>query len=79
VFIWYSFPVLVCLDQEKSGNPAVVQRFSDGSIQLQKAPKTWKWMLKFILTMFRVCMYLETHMPGANPTYDRELPRQRHE
>jgi hypothetical protein len=21
VFIWYVFPVLVCLDQEKSGNP----------------------------------------------------------
>jgi hypothetical protein len=22
VVIWYIFPVLVCLDQEKSGNPA---------------------------------------------------------
>jgi hypothetical protein len=24
VFIWYIFPVLVCLDQEKSGNPGPV-------------------------------------------------------
>jgi hypothetical protein len=26
VVIWYIFPVLVCLDQEKSGNPAYVVR-----------------------------------------------------
>jgi hypothetical protein len=26
VVIWYIFPVLVCLDQEKSGNPAYTTR-----------------------------------------------------
>jgi hypothetical protein len=27
VFIWYSFPVLVCLDQEKSGRSASTTQF----------------------------------------------------
>jgi hypothetical protein len=34
VVIWYIFPILVCLDQEKSGNPAKDWRNLKGSVIL---------------------------------------------
>jgi hypothetical protein len=56
VVIWYIFPVLVCLDQEKSGNPLVANpretsgnRYFNlallGQIILGKWQKNSQWFL----------------------------------
>jgi hypothetical protein len=51
--IWYIFPIMVCLDQEKSGNPGCICKFRSRRIgswwtllrtpYLTKSAQCWRW------------------------------------
>jgi hypothetical protein len=63
VVIWYTFPVLVCLDQEKSGNPGPgkgrAHRFPRDCVIVLKGGRKSLLVVSSYMTSERPCIHNE--------------------